>query len=465
MTRVIVVGGGISGLALALRLQQRRPDLDLLVLERRTRLGGCIDTTVRDGFTVETGPNGFLDNKPTTLDLGRELGLGDSLVAASAASARNRFLFLEGRLRQLPASPSAFLRTDLLSWLGKLEILTERFRPRRRSPTDETIDAFARRRAGREAALLADAFVTGIFGGDARLLSVQAAFPRLAAFERDHGSIMAGMAQARRQRSAAAGRAQLWSFTGGLRVLIDALATRLLRPPVTGVSVRRVRRDGEGWLVEGDGTERWRADAVVLACPAYQQAALLADHDPALAELVGAIPYNRIAVVGLGYRSAELTHPLDGFGYLSPQRTRRDVLGVQWCSSIYPGLRCPPGTVLLRALCGGWHRADVIDWEDDRLIAGVRAELAQSLRLRATPIFHHVARWDRAIPQYHLGHLDRVARIEQQAARHPGLFLAGNAYRGVAMNDCVEQAGAVTDRVLGAFTEMPFFLRPADMLA
>jgi oxygen-dependent protoporphyrinogen oxidase len=186
---------------------------------------------------------------------------------------------------------------------------------------------------------------------------------------------------------------------------------------------------------------------VVLACPADQQAALLGDQAPALADLIAAIPYNRVAVVALGYRAADVPHPLEGFGYLSPQRSRRDVLGVQWCSSIFPGVRAPEGTVLLRALCGGWHRADVVDWPDDRLLGAVRAELAQSLRLRSAPVFHHIIRWDRAIPQYHLGHLERVARIEEQASRLPGLHLAGNAYRGVALSDCVEQADGVARRV------------------
>jgi oxygen-dependent protoporphyrinogen oxidase len=152
-----------------------------------------------------------------------------------------------------------------------------------------------------------------------------------------------------------------------------------------------------------------------------------------------------VAVVAVGYVAADVPHRLDGFGYLSPQRSRRDVLGVQWCSSIFPD-RAPAGLVLMRAMCGGWNRPEIVDWDDDRLLAAVRAELGQVMGVQAAPVFHQVVRWDRAIPQYHLGHLERVAWIEERTARHPGLYLGGNAYRGVALNDCVEQAGVLADR-------------------
>jgi oxygen-dependent protoporphyrinogen oxidase len=184
----------------------------------------------------------------------------------------------------------------------------------------------------------------------------------------------------------------------------------------------------------------------VLACPAYQQAAILADLEPELAERVGGIAYNRVTVIGLGYRQADVPVSLDGFGYIAAQRTRRDLLGVQWCSSIFPG-RAPAGLVLLRALCGGWHRPEVAGWEDERLLQAVRCELRLALGIEAAPRFHHVIRWERAIPQYHLGHQERVAWIEQRVARHSGLFLTGNAYHGVALNDCTEQAEAVAGQV------------------
>jgi oxygen-dependent protoporphyrinogen oxidase len=460
MARVVVVGGGVSGLAAAYRLQQLLPDAEITLLEQQRRVGGVVGTVGRDGFRVETGPNGFLDTNPATLNLCRDLGLGGRLVPASEAAGQNRFVLLGGRLRALPGGLAAFLRSDVLSWRAKWRLVTERFRARRADSGDESVDDFARRRVGDEiAGTLADAFVTGIYAGDPKLLSLPAAFPRLAAFERDHGSVSRGFARARRQRrseAAARGepppaRGRMWSFAEGLQFLTDALRARLRRPPVTGVAARRVRRAAPGnagaeWVVEGEGRDAWPADALVLTCPAYRQAELLADADPALAAEVGAVPYNRVAVVALGYRAADVPVSLDGFGYLSPQRDRRDVLGVQWCSSIFPG-RAPGGAVLLRALCGGWHRPEMVDWDDDRLVGAVRAELRQALGIQASPVFVETVRWRRAIPQYHLGHLDRLARVEAAASRHPGMFLGGSCYRGVALNDCAEQGGLLAGRV------------------
>jgi oxygen-dependent protoporphyrinogen oxidase len=462
MARVVIVGAGISGLAVAYRLQQLAPSVEITLLEQGNRPGGTVWTERRDGYQVEIGPNGFLDTKPDTLRLCQDLGLGERLLAASESSRRNRYLFLDGRLRALPGSLLAFLRSDLLSWRGKLNLFLERFRRNCRKGADESVDAFARRRAGREVAeVFADALVTGIHAGDPRLLSMPAAFPRIARLEEEHGSVLKGLARSarqRRQEAAARGETrrpgQMWSFREGLRLLIETLRDRLARPPVLGVSVRAVRREDSAgqpsppWVVQGEGQDRWDAEAVVLACPAYQQAALLADLDGELAQRVSTIAYNRVAVIALGYRHPDVPFPLDGFGYIAPQRTRRDVLGVQWCSSIFPD-RAPPGMVLLRAMCGGWHRAEVAGYPDARLLDAVRGDLRQALGIQAPPVFHHIVRWDRAIPQYHLGHLERVAWVEQRLKRHAGLFLAGNAYHGVALNDCVEQGQAVAGRVRG----------------
>jgi protoporphyrinogen/coproporphyrinogen III oxidase len=455
MPRIVIVGGGISGLAVAYRLEQRTPSAEVIVLEERSRLGGSIGTECHDGFRIEIGPNGFLDNKPSTLALCRELSLGDHLLAASDAARRHRYLFLKGRLRLLPNSLFSLLSTDVLSWRTRFLLLAEHFRPRRQSGGDESIEAFVRRRIGREMAeTLADAFVTGIYAGDPKLLSVQAAFPRLASLEREYGSVLRGMARSARQRrveAAARGESlpsgRMWSFREGLGLLIDRLRERLRYPPLTGVTVRTVRRlANNGWRVQSDGRDGWDAEAVVLACPAHQQAVILAGEDADLAARIGGIPYNRVAVVALGYRAAEVPGSLDGFGYLSPRRERQDVLGVQWCSSIYPD-RTPPGMVLLRAMCGGWNRPEMLDWDDARLVGAVRDELRRAMRIQAAPIFQHIVRWPQAIPQYHLGHLDRVAWIEGRLSRHPGLFLGGNAYRGVALNDCVEQADLVAQQV------------------
>ncbi len=311
----------------------------------------------------------------------------------------------------------------------------------------------SRRRAGREVAnVFADALVTGIFAGDPRLLSLPACFPRLAAMERTHGSVLKGFAHAaRQQRLQDKGRAgKMWSFHGGMRQLIETLAAGLRQQTRLGAAAVRISCQGDmarpSWLIHGEGRDCWQADAVLLTCPGHQQASLVAPLDSKLADEIAAIAYNRVAVVGLGYRRGDVSCPLDGFGFIVPQQARRDLLGVQWCSSIFPG-RAPDGAVLLRALCGGWQRADIVGWDDERLVAALRAELRRTMGLNAAPVYQKIIRWDRAIPQYHVGHLERLTRIDMQAARHPGLFLGGNVYRGVALNDCTEQGEILAQRM------------------
>jgi oxygen-dependent protoporphyrinogen oxidase len=459
MPHVIVVGGGLTGLTVAYRLRRADPAVSVTVLEARDRPGGNVGTELHDGFRVETGPNGFLDRTPAVPQLCHDLGLGSRLVAASEGARKNRYLFLRGRLHKLPRGPLGLLATPLLSLRGKWQLLTEPFRKANPPAGDESVAAFAARRAGKEAAdVFADALVTGIHGGDPALLSVAAAFPRLPVMERETGSVVRGFLRAARQRKAESeargepppGPMRMWSFREGLQVLTDSLTAALGPAVKTGAAVRAVAESASvaPWKVYGDGRTAWSADAVVLACPAHEQAAVLADLDPELADEAAAVPYNRIAVVALGYRRADCPGSHDGFGYIAPQNTRRDVLGVQWCSSIFPD-RAPPGCVLWRALCGGVHRAEMVDWDDDTLGRAVHAELKLAMGVTGDPVFRQVVRWPAAIPQYVLGHNERVARMEALAAAHPGLFLAGNAYRGVAMADCVEQGGKVAAAVAG----------------
>jgi oxygen-dependent protoporphyrinogen oxidase len=465
MKRIVIVGAGISGLALAYRLQQLLPAADLTVLEENSRVGGTVWTERQDGFLVEFGPNGFTGSKPSTINLCQGAGLGGQLEGASEAARRNRYIFVGGRLQRLPHNFKSFLSTSLLSWRGKLSILAERFR-RPGAPEDESVDAFVRRRLGREAAeIFADALVTGIHGGDPTLLSLRASFPRLAEMEQKHGSLIKGMARAdraarREARSLGETRMRgdrMWSFTGGLRVLVEALAGQLRNRPLLGVKASQIEKStaqntGAAWTLRGDGMS-WHADALILTCPAHRQAELLEGVDSALAAQVGGVRYNGVAVVALGYRRADVPGGLDGFGYIAPQATRRDLLGVQWCSTIFPQ-RAPPGYVLLRALAGGWNRPDILSWPDGRLIDAILVELRLAMKIETPPIFHRVIRWEKAIPQYHLGHAARVNCIEHRLAAEPGLFLGGSAFHGIALNDCTEQAQSLARRV-ATFLQAP----------
>lgn len=466
MPHVVIVGGGLTGLSVAFRLRQRHPEVTVTVLEPRDRPGGNIGTEDHGGFRVERGPNGFLDRTPSVPNLVRDLGLADRLLSASEGSRKNRYLFLDGRLRKLPRGPLGLVFSPLLSLRGKWQLLTEAWRKKPDDvPGDESVAEFVTRRAGKQAAdVFADALVTGIQAGDPNQLSVAAAFPRLPVMEQQAGSVVRGFMRAAKQRKREAkargepapGPQRMWSFREGLQVLVDQLAASLGPAVKCNVTARSVSESASmtPWKVYGDRAgAAWSADAVVLACPAYEQAAILQEINPALADLTAEIPYNRIAVVALGYRESDCPVKPDGFGYIAPQRTRRDVLGVQWCSAIFPD-RAPAGCVLWRALCGGVSRDDVFDWDDETLSRAVHAEMKLAMGVKGEPVFRRIVRWPRAIPQYNVGHLDRVARIEAAVAEHPGLFLTGNAYRGVAMGDCAEQGEVMAERV-AAFLGVP----------
>jgi oxygen-dependent protoporphyrinogen oxidase len=343
-----------------------------------------------------------------------------------------------------------------LSWRGKLALLREPFCARAAADKDESVADFFRRRIGPEATrVFIDALVTGIHGGDAELLSMRSAFPRVWQMEQEAGSIIRGFRRAARQRkreALARGERKappqrMWSFEEGMGQLPEALGKKLGPALQCNTPVERLERDAEGYRLKFGNGSSANADAVVLACPSWRQAELLNDIDRELAGELAGIAYTPIVVVVLGYRMQDVPTAPDGFGFIAPQAQQRDLLGVQWCSSIFPG-RAPPGFVLWRALCGGWNRREMIDWPDERIAQSVRQELRLAMGVEAAPVLQQFIRWPRAIPQYFVGHHERVARIEALAAKHPGLTVTGNALHGVAINDCTEQAVLIAERLV-----------------
>ncbi|MEZ6141819.1 MAG: protoporphyrinogen oxidase [Zavarzinella sp.] len=459
--KIAIVGGGLSGLALAFRLRQTT-DAAISLFEGRPRFGGMIGTIEDRGFRVETGPNGIFSNKPSTINLCHDVGLGSQLLEASPAAQKNRYLYLNERLQKLPGSLLSFLFSPLLSVGAKWRLLTEKYR---RSPLplpeDETVMQFAERRAGKEiASIFARAMVTGIQAGDPEKLSLPANFPRLAQYEKEHGSVLRGVSAAgklRRKQAKESGNAlkrpATWSFVGGLQVMTDQITSQLQQSQQVTlqvdapIQVLRKASNSPTWEVGVDPTNTESFDVVILTNPAYVQADLLARVDETLATEVAAIPYNRIAVVAMGYREADVrTAPHDGFGFIVPHAPQT-ILGAQWCSSIFPE-RAPHGCVLWRALIGGAGQTEMLDRSDDELSVFAHREVGRMMGFSAEPVFSRVVRWERAIPQYHVGHLARVARIEQQLQHHLGLFLGGNAYHGIAMNDCTEQADLLAAKIV-----------------
>lgn len=455
VSRVVVVGGGIAGLAAALRLERLRPGCEVVLVESRPRIGGTILTEEVSGCVIEGGPDSFLAGKPRGIGLCVELGLTSHLIARDQRDCRT-YVRLGSELRPLPAGLTGMIPTRLdtlassgiLSPEGLARFACESELPAGTEAGDESIAAFVTRRMGREAyERLVEPLMSGIYAGDGEQLSLAATFPNLRHLEREYGSVTRGLLGSRSQ-SAAAGPSFL-SLRGGMRDLVAALADRLVSTTVvTGrmvVSVRRAARghDYELGLADGDTLA---AEAVVLATPAYVTAALVASLDPPLAEAHAAIPYASTAVVTLAYPSAVLSRPLDGYGYVVPRIEDSDVLACTWTSSKWQG-RAPEGHALVRVYMGRFGRRDVTVDSDEELVASARSEIAATLAPNADPLVTRVHRWPRGMPQYVMGSVERLAVIERRLAEHPGLAVAGAAYRGVGIPDCVASGEQAAEKI------------------
>lgn len=463
MRRIVVAGGGIAGLSIAHALRARGSQAEIVVLERQDRPGGNIRTEVVNGYRCEWGPDGFLDNAPATVALAEAVGLG-SRVLPSRDEARRRFIFRHGRLHEVPGSLGAFVRSGLLSARGKARIVFEPL-ARRRNGDDESIHEFAARRIGDEAAaVLVDSMVSGIFAGDSRALSLRACFPKMWQLETDHGGLVRALIATRRNRKkgdamgAPAGR--LTSFEGGMEELPQAIARALdgavrTRQPVIGLRKGRQRDafvNGAAGFTVATPDGAIDADAVVLTGPAAESSVLIAPFDSTLATLVAGIDTAPLAVVCLGYDAAAVAAergPLNGFGFLVPRREGPRILGALWETSIYPN-RAPEGKALVRVMIGGAVDRQVLDLDDEALLAAVRADLSVTMGLTVDPEFVRIVRHRRGIPQYTKGHVARLQRIDTLLKAHPGLYLAGNSYRGVAINSCIAEASDIAERVLGS---------------
>jgi oxygen-dependent protoporphyrinogen oxidase len=463
MKKVIVVGGGISGLATAWLLRRRAEEagleLDVLLLEKGPRTGGKIWSSREEGFLCESGPNGFLDNKPQTLELCRALG-ADGELLRSNDNARKRFIYSAGRLNQLPENGPAFLKSPLISWPGKLRLAMEPFIPKYRGTEDETLAAFGRRRLGDEALRkLIAPMVSGIFAGDPETMSLVSCFPRIAELEAEYGGLVKAMIRLakKKKREIAEGKAVasaagpggvLTSFRDGIQTVTDILAAAMGGEAVrTGQDVLCVRQgSGAPWRVSTAAADL-EADAVVLATPAHTTTRLVAELDPALAAVLGQIPYSTMTVVCFGYARERISHDLNGFGYLIPKEEGLNTLGTLWDSSIFES-RAPEGRVLLRSMLGGACFPGYVKFGDAEVERRVRDDLERTMEITAPPEFIRIFRHEQAIPQYTVGHGKRLAALTELLAARPGLFLTGNSYRGIGLNDCVAAAHRAADEVV-----------------
>jgi len=425
--RLVIVGGGIAGLSAAYyALKKSQKDLEITILEKSSSWGGKITTDRLDGFVIEGGPDTFLATKPWAVDLCRDLGL-DGRLRGTNPTQKNTYILKKGILHPLPGGLTmmiptdvmAMLRTGLLSWSAKARMGLDYFIPTASDNGDESLGAFVSRRLGREAyENLVEPLMSGIYAGDGDLLSLQATFPYLRDLELRHGSLIKGALHLRRERARKSGQAAPGSRSmfltpeTGLMEIVEALVSHLAQHGVRlrdATQVESLEKAGDSFTLHLPGGERLTAGGVILATPALR--------------------------------------PLDGYGYVIPRRENHLALACTWSSTKFPH-RAPENFALLRVFIGRAGQEGQIPWEEEGLLQIARDELAQTLGLHAAPVLSRVYMWERAMPQYNLGHLEKVGRIEKMVAAIPGLSLAGNAYHGIGIPDCIHSGELAAEQVV-----------------
>lgn len=467
---IVIVGGGIAGLAAAWRLQTLREESGvsyrISLYEADQQLGGKLQTEHTDGLTIEAGPDSFLSYKPAGISLAKELGIEDRIIG-TRDTGDGTFILHHGQLEPLPEGITMMvptklrplLRSRLLSTPAKLRMAAEYFVPPREDDEDESIGSFISRRLGREAFdHMAQPLLSGIFAGDADQLSLASTFPRLRDIERKHGGLVRGMLHQRRNAPAPGGSSSPYppfvSFAGGMGELADALVERLTGVDIhTGVPVEHVSRDEAGYRLSIRNGEPVTADAVLMASPAYATAGMVDLMDGQLSALLRRIPYVSSATIALGYRAQDIAGLQSGRGFVIPHVESRELTAVTWASNKFDG-RAPDDMALLRTFVGRAGREEAVNLPDDALLKLVQDDLRDILGITAEPVLSRINRWHRAMPQYVLGHQTRLAQIDAALERHPGIELLGASYRGVGIPDCIDSGNQAArrahQRILGS---------------
>ncbi len=461
MKRITIIGGGIAGLSAAYYLEKARQDgaaLEWTLYEKSGRLGGVLRTEYRDGYIIEAGPDSFLTEKQDASQLCRELGLGDDLVPSNDFQ-RKTYILVKDRLVVIPDGLQFMVPTRLLPMVttplfsvgAKLRMATEWFRRPNGNHAgseardeDESVAAFVRRHFGQEMVdRVAEPMLSGVFGGDAERLSVQAVLARFVTMEREHGSLVRASLKRRKASSGAAPAPLFTSLRKGVQELVDALLLRLPQGSLqVGSAVTDLQRTAQGWQVEASGSSKIY-DAVVLAVPAPVAARLLSRVEPEIAQHLEKIQYTSSVAVALAFGKVNLP---PGFGFLIPRSEGRKMMACTFVHNKFPG-RAPEGAALLRCFFSNSRVPEVLDYSDNELESFARRELKEILGLDAAPQFSRVFRWNQGLPQYETGHLERAAEIEARLAKTPGLYLIGNSLYGVGIPDCVKSARLAVERI------------------
>jgi len=450
MKRIAIIGGGISGLSAAFELEEQRKsgvELEYVLYESSSRLGGVLRTENIDGCLVEAGPDSFVTEKPWASDLCRSLGLDDQLIGSNDAD-RKTYILRRGRLVEMPDGlmfmvPTKILPTGLsplFSWRTKLKMSQELFHPPRAVDHDESVADFVERHYGREMVdRLADPLLSGVYGGESANLSVRAVLPRFAEMEKTHGSLGRAMLAARkkmRQGPRKPAPPLFTSLKNGMQHLAEEVTARLTQNSLlTNTRVQAIQPEGGGWVVSA-GMQSDHFDSVVLALPGLAATDVIRLTSAELASELAAVRYSSSITVGLGYDRAVRNSLPPGFGFLVPRSEGKRLLAATFVHNKFPH-RAPEDRALLRCFFTGSNAENVWPLSENQIVGIVRNELQQIIGLRAEPLFARVYKWKSAMAQYSVGHLERLERIERLRQQLPGLALAGNAYRGIGVPDCV----------------------------
>jgi oxygen-dependent protoporphyrinogen oxidase len=469
MKRVAIVGAGIAGLSAAYYLnklsRQGRQSLEIALLEKEGRLGGSILTEQADGFLMEGGPDCFLSEKPWALQLCRALGIEGQVIGTNQ-QVRRTFILWKGKLHEIPegfmllapTSLGPFIKSPLFSLRGKLRMGLDLVLPRKKTDTEESLAAFVCRRLGREALeRIAQPLVAGIHAGDPATMSLQSTFPRFIDLEREYRSLIWGIYQRKKQSAHLRPRYTMFiTLRQGMEQMISALEKTLLsdcisrRHEVMGIEkIPAKPADRPRYRLQIKGkNQALEADAVVLAVPSFAAADLFQGIAGDIAHHLHTIPYVSTATVNLAYERSQIGHPLDGYGFVVPRLEGRRIMAATFSSVKFPH-RAPEGKILLRCFVGGAKNEGIVSWEDDKLLAAVRGDIKEILKITGVPLMSRIYRWRKAMPQYTLEHEKRLSLIGDGLSKHPGLFLTGSAYRGIGISDCVHQAEMTAKAVLG----------------
>ena len=447
--KAIVIGAGISGLTTAYLLKKN--GLDVTVLEAESEVGGTMKSKRIDEYLVEYGPNSALETTPLFKVIVEDLGISNQMVYANESS-NKRYILKDGKLHLIPMKPQEFFKSRLWSLSGKLRVLLEPFHGRAKE--EETVAQFVRRRLGKEFLdYTINPFVAGVYAGDPEKLSVRSAFPRLYALEEKYGGLIIGTIRGAKERKKRAEQskvsAKMFSFTDGMGTLPKALAQFLGESVILNAKVKSIKKD-EKFIVEFESkgkTEKIESEIVVVSTPAYVASKLVSELSESLSNELQKIYYPPVAEVVFGYKKEQVGIEPDGFGFLIPEKENRKILGTLWNSSIFPK-RAPDGFVEFTTFVGGTRQPEMALKSNDELIRIVSDELKDIMKVKGEPEFVWISKWEKAIPQYNIGHSKIMEAIEKFENENPGIYFCANYRGGIAVGDCLMSAEKIANKIL-----------------